>query len=192
MYRGIKGTFIYVCNPGLREYLKNHIETYEKQIPFRILRNEEVKPYVNGIPLLDISAAAGNFSELQSHSELTWIEPPFNITAKKGYFVCKVVGESMNERIPNGSYCLFKQDEGGSRNGKIVLVESTSINDSEFGSGYTVKEYHSEKKLSDEGWKHESIRLKPLSTLEEYEDIVLSEDDLLSFKVVGIFDRVIE
>ncbi|MFN8278644.1 MAG: DNA/RNA helicase domain-containing protein [Saprospiraceae bacterium] len=192
MYRGIKGTFIYACNPGLREYLKGHIETYKKQIPFRILRNEEVKPYVNSIPLVDISAAAGNFSELQSHSELTWIEPPFNISAKKGYFVCKVVGESMNKRIPNGSYCLFKQDEGGSRNGKIVLVESTSINDSEFGSGYTVKEYHSVKNISDEGWKHESIRLKPLSNLEEYEDIVLSEEDLLNFKVVGIFDRVIE
>ena len=192
MYRGIKGTFIYACNPSLREYLKEHIETYKKQIPFRILRNEEVKPYVNSIPLVDISAAAGNFSDLQSHSELTWIEPPFNISAKKGYFVCKVVGESMNKRIPNGSYCLFKQDEGGSRNGKIVLVESTSINDSEFGSGYTVKEYHSVKYISDEGWKHESIRLKPLSNLEEYEDIVLSEDDLLNFKVVGIFDRVIE
>jgi len=192
MYRGIKGTFLYACNPGLLEYLKGHIETYKKQIPFRILRNEEVKPYINSIPLVDISAAAGNFSELQSHSELKWIEPPFNISAKKGYFVCKVVGESMNKRIPNGSYCLFKQDEGGSRNGKIVLVESTSINDSEFGSGYTVKEYHSVKAVSNEGWKNESIRLKPLSNLEAYEDIVLSEDDLLNFKVVGIFDRVIE
>jgi DUF2075 family protein/DNA replication protein DnaC len=191
MYRGIKGTFIYACNPDLREYLKGHIETYKKQIPFRILRNEEVKPYVNSIPLVDISAAAGNFSELQSHSELTWIEPPFNISAKNGLFVCKVVGESMNKRIPNGSYCLFKQDEGGSRNGKIVLVESTLINDSEFGSGYTVKEYHSVKAVSKEGWKHESIRLKPLSNLEVYEDIVLSEEDLLNFKVVGIFDRVI-
>ena len=98
----------------------------------------------------------------------------------------------MNKRIPNGSYCLFKQDEGGTRNGKIVLVESTSIHDAEFGSGYTVKEYHSVKKISDEGWRHESIILKPLSTIEKYENIELSEDDLLDFKVVGIFDRVIE
>lgn len=191
MYRGVKGTYIYACNPGLREYLKEHIEAFKKEMPFRILRHEEVKPYVNSIPLVDISAAAGNFSDLQSHNELTWIEPPFNISAKKGYFVCKVFGESMNKRIPNGSYCLFKQDEGGSRNGKIVLVESTSINDSEFGSGYTVKEYHSLKNISDEGWSHESIILKPLSTSEEYKNIELSESDLLNFKVVGIFDRVI-
>lgn len=192
MYRGIKGTYIYACNKPLRDYLKQHIKSFKKEIPFRILRDEEVKPYINGIPLLDISAAAGNFSDLQSPSELTWIEPPFNISAKKGYFVCIVVGESMNKRIPNGSFCLFKQDEGGSRNGKIVLVESTSINDSEFGSGYTVKEYHSIKKITNHNhWRHETIILKPLSTKEGYEDIVLFEDDFLNLKVVGIFDRVI-
>lgn len=192
MYRGIRGTFIYACNSELRDYLKEHIETFKKETPFRILRFEEVKPYVNSIPLVDISAAAGNFSDLQSHSELTWIEPPFNIIAKEGYFVCKVVGESMNKRIPNGSYCLFKQDEGGSRNGKIVLVESTDIKDSDFGSGYTVKEYQSVKNLSDDEWRHESIVLKPMSTMEEYSDIVLTEDDLRNFRVVGIFERVIE
>lgn len=191
MYRGIKGTLIYACNQGLREYLKEHIETFKKEIPFRILHFEEVQPYINCIPLVDISAAASNFSDLQSPSELTWIEPPFNISAKKGYFVCKVVGESMNKRIPNGSYCLFKQDDGGSRNGKIVLVESTSIYDSDFGSGYTVKEYHSEKNFSVDGWNHESIRLKPLSSFDEYTDIFLSDDDLINFKVVGIFERVI-
>jgi len=51
----------------------------------------------------------------------------------------------MNKKIPNGSYCLFKQDEGGSRNGKIVLAEHYSIQDADFGAGYTVKEYHSTK-----------------------------------------------
>lgn len=76
---------------------------------------------------------------------MEWIELPFNIVVKPGYFVCKMVGESMNKVIPNGSYCLFKQDEGGSRNGKIVLIESSDIVDSEFGAGYTVKQYQSEK-----------------------------------------------
>ena len=191
MYRGIKGTYIYACNPGLREFLKEHIETFRKPIPFRILPTKEVKPYLNSIPLVDISAAAGNFSHLQLHSELTWIETPFTISSKKGYFVCQVLGESMNKKIPNGSYCLFKQDEGGSRNGKIVLVESRSINDSEFGSGYTIKEYHSVKNVSDETWSHESIYLRPLSSTEEYQDIILTPEELSDFKVVGIFDRVI-
>jgi phage repressor protein C with HTH and peptisase S24 domain len=141
---------------------------------------------------VDISAAAGNFSDLQQHSELTWIEPPFNISVKKGYFICKVIGESMNKKIPNGSFCLFKQDEGGTRNGRIVLVESTNIHDSEFGSGYTVKEYHSKWSNSNEERKHESIVLKPLSTNPKYSEIELSEDELNNFRIVGIFEKVIE
>jgi DUF2075 family protein len=192
MYRGIKGTFIYAYNKELREYLQNHIETFKKEIPFRILRFEEAIPYVNSIPLVDISAAAGNFSDLQQHSELTWIEPPINISVKKGYFICKVIGESMNKKIPNGSYCLFKQDEGGTRNGRIVLVESTNIHDSEFGSGYTVKEYHSEWSNSNDERKHESIVLKPLSTDPDYSEIELHKDELNNFRVVGIFEKVIE
>lgn len=191
MYRGIKGTFVYACNKELRDYLKQHIQTYQQKLPFRILQFEKVKPYVNAIPLVDISAAAGNFSDLQTHSELIWIEPPFNIAVKKGYFVCKVVGESMNKIIPNGSYCLFKQDEGGSRNGKIVLVESTDIRDSDFGSGYTVKEYQSNKIVIEDNWRHDSIVLKPFSTNVDYSDIILTEDELINFKVLGIFDRVL-
>jgi len=191
MYRGIRGTFIYAYNKELREYLKKHIETFKKEIPFRILSFEEVQPYVNSIPLLDISAAAGNFSDLQNHFELTWVELPVNISAKKGYFICKVVGESMNKKIPNGSYCLFKEDEGGTRNGAIVLVQSRHFEDSEFGSGYTIKEYNSKWKLSDER-KHELIVLKPLSTNADYSEIKLTEDELNDFKVVGIFVKVIE
>ncbi|MDP1843933.1 MAG: DUF2075 domain-containing protein [Sediminibacterium sp.] len=191
MYRGIKGTFVYACNKELREYLAQHIVKFKKEIPFRILPFNEVKPYVNSIPLVDISAAAGNFSDLQSPAEHTWVEPPFNITAKEGYFICKVVGESMNKKIPNGSYCLFKQDEGGSRNGKIVLVESMHIHDADFGAGYSVKEYHSKKNTSLDQWHHETITLKPLSYSDEFSEIELSHDELNSLKVVGIFERVL-
>jgi uncharacterized protein len=198
MYRGIKGTYIYACDPEMRAYLSRVIKTNVDKMNMKqfdilkILDFENVKPYKNAIPLVDIQAAAGNFSDLQSHSDLIWVEPPYGVKPEVGSFICKVVGESMNRKIPNGTYCLFKKDEGGSRNGKIVLVESTSINDSEFGSGYTVKEYHSVKNVNNEIWEHESIILKPLSNFEEYENIVLFDDDLINFRVVGIFDRVIE
>ncbi|MET3115343.1 SOS-response transcriptional repressor LexA [Pedobacter sp. CG_S7] len=191
MYRGIKGAFVYACNKDLNEYFKKHIKTYKAEVPFRILPFNEINPYVNAIPLVDISAAAGGFSDLQIHENFDWVELPFNISAKKGYFICKVVGESMNKKIPNGAYCLFRQDEGGTRNGKTVLVESTHVQDSDFGSGYTVKEYHREKKMNEDGWNHQSITLKPLSTDANFENIELSGDKLNSFKVVGIFERVI-
>jgi len=157
-----------------------------KTIPFN-----QVKPYVNAVPLVDISAAAGNFSDLQIHSDFEWIELPMNISAKEGYFVCKVIGESMNKKIPNGAYCLFKKDSGGSRNGKIVLVESTHINDSEFGSGYTVKEYFSSKNVNSESWNHESIKLRPLSFDSNYKEIEIKDDELNNFKVIGIFECIL-
>lgn len=191
MYRGIKGTFIYAYNKDLRDYLKKYIETFEKVIPFRKLRFEDVKPYVNSVPLVDISAAAGNFSDFQIHSDFEWIELPLNISVKEGYFVCKVIGESMNKRIPNGSYCLFKQDEGGSRNGKIVLVQHTSLQDQDTGSRYTVKEYHSLKSVGKEDWDHQSITLIPLSDNQEYKEIVLSASEIEELKVIGEFVKVL-
>lgn len=191
MYRGIKGTFIYAYNKELREYLKKHILSFKKEIPLRILRFEEVKQYVNSVPLVDISVAAGLFSDFNVHSDFEWIELPFNITAKKGYFVCKVAGESMNKKIPNGSYCLFKEHKEGSRNGEIVLVKHTSLQDSDFGSGYTVKEYHSKKNINEENWKHQQITLKPLSFNSEYQNINIPEDELSDFKVIGIFECVL-
>ena len=191
MYRGIKGAFIYACNEGLRNYLKDNIETFKREIPFRILPYTEVKPYVNSVPLVDITAAAGNFSDLQIHSDFDWIELPFNIAIKEGYFVCKIEGESMNKIIPNGSYCLFKKDFGGSRNGKIVLVESMNIQDADFGSGYTVKEYHSKKNTTNDEWSHQSITLKPLSYNMDYNDIELVDDELENLKVIGIFECVL-
>jgi DUF2075 family protein len=191
MYRGIRGTFIYACNKELRDYLKTHIVSYQPKLPFRILKADEVKPYVNSVPLVDITVAAGAFSDLQAQSDFEWVELPMNIAVKPGYFVCKVVGESMNKRIPNGSYCLFREDPGGSREGKIVLVQSTNIHDADFGSGYTVKEYHSEKNIGDERWNHTLIVLKPLSYDPEFVDIELSEDELTNFKVIGFFERVL-
>ena len=93
----------------------------------------------------------------------------------------------MNKRIPNGSYCLFRQYTGGSRNGKIVLVESGSIHDDDFGAGYTVKEYHRVKSDTYLDWSHDTIVLKPLSTLDRYREIVLRGDDARSYRIVGIF-----
>ncbi len=71
------------------------------------------------------------------------------------------------------------------------MIESTNIRDSEFGSGYTVKEYHSKKQIEGDEWYHESIALKPLSHESTYKDIELTGDELNSLKVVGVFDRVI-
>lgn len=193
MYRGIRGTYIYACDKDLREYFKEHIASHKTENKLRILPFADVKPYVNAVPIYDIYAAAGNFSELQMATEnFEWVELPMNVSIKKEYFVCQVIGESMNKKIENGSWCLFKKYSGGSREGKIVLVEHYNIQDSDFGSGFTIKSYHSEKNISEESWSHKSIVLKPLSFHPKFEDIILDESEISELRVIGEFITVLD
>ncbi len=195
MLRGIKGTYVYVCNKALRDYFSKHIAAYKTEKVVSILPKERVIPFENSAPIYDLKAAAGNFSELQIVNEnindYGWVEIPSRYKSSKDLFACRVDGESMNKVIPNGSICLFRKYSGGSRNGKIVLVEHTSIQDPDFGSGYTVKEYNSRKFSTDEQWKHESITLKPLSYNSDYKNIEIADDELVNLKVIGIFEMVL-
>lgn len=191
MLRGIKGTYVYVCDKNLREYFAEHLAKFksEKIIPFK--PKNTVIPYVNSVPLFDLKVAAGTFSELQTVSDCDWIEIPPRYKPSKDLFACTIIGESMNKVIPNGSICLFRKYSGGSRNGQIVLVEHTSIQDPDFGSGYTIKEYRSKKNIENEQWHHQSITLKPLSYDSEYKDIEIEQDELSELKVIGIFECVL-
>lgn len=192
LLRGIKGAFIYACNRDLQEYLSQFIplhHSYSSDIePFKIKSSKSD----NTIPYFNLSAAAGEFSELQKIDEpSSWLELPKEISHSPDFFACKVIGESMNKIIPNGSICLFRKYNGGSRNGKIVLAQSTEIQDNEFGSGYTVKEYKSVKAYSEEGWEHQNITLKPRSFDSNYEMLILDQSTLTDFRIIGIFERVL-
>ncbi|MDX8553108.1 DUF2075 domain-containing protein [Tenacibaculum sp. 1B UA] len=194
MLRGIKGTYVYVCDPHLRKYFESFIPKYEdnsENIDILIPQNEVI-PFENSIPLYDLKVAAGNFGNIQNIENVEWIRLPDRVQPNKELFACEVIGESMNKIIPNGSICLFKKYTGGSRNGQIVLVESTNIQDEDLGSCYTIKEYQSKKYHDENGWKHQSIILKPQSTDPSYSNIELKDNQLSNFKVVGIFDRVIK
>lgn len=88
------------------------------------------------------------------------------------------MGESMNRRIPNGAWCLFRANPTGTRQGKVVVVQHRSIADPETGGRYTVKLYTSEKVPAEEGdWRHERITLRPDSDRPEFEPIELAAGD---------------
>jgi DUF2075 family protein/predicted GIY-YIG superfamily endonuclease len=193
MLRGIKGTYVYACDPDLRDYLSQFIPSanQEEESSIKILPLDKVKPFENAIPLYNLNAAAGAFSDVQQVEDVDWISLPEDIKYSKNLFAARVLGESMNRIIPNGSICLFRKYEGGSRNGQIVLVEHTDLQDPNTSGAYTVKEYRSQKNQKGGEWKHASITLHPVSTEEEYEPIQLSEDEVSGLKVIGIFERVL-
>jgi uncharacterized protein len=195
LLRGIKGAYVYACDDKLRKYLSRHIPLVASEKPKKdiFLSLDEINPFKNCVPVFSLQAAAGEFGDIQSVNQVDWVELPPKYTPSEDLFACTVVGESMNKIIPNGSLCLFRKYRGGSRNGQIVLAELTDIQDSEFGSSYTVKEYQSNKSYDDTGqWTHDSILLKPISNDPSYENLVLENyDEGSSFRVVGVFECLI-
>jgi superfamily II DNA or RNA helicase/phage repressor protein C with HTH and peptisase S24 domain len=143
------------------------------------------------IPFYNFYAAAGSFTDLQSDKDFTLIGAPSFLKDNKDYFACRIVGESMNRVIPNGSTCLFKLYSGGSRNGKIVLVENRDLQDEDFNSAFTVKTYSSEKIVTEEGWSHTNIQLVPNSYDESYAPIGITEENGENMKIIGEFISII-
>ncbi len=168
--------------------LVNQEEFQSDQYPglkLKVLKHHEVKPFENAVPIYDLKIAAGQFSEEQLVSESDWVALPDSFRPQKGHFVTCVVGESMNKRIPNGAWCLFKANQGGSRNNKVVIVQHRDIQDQDTGASYTVKLYCSEKITEGDEWRHRRIVLKPDSYIEGYEELVLEDDSLVDLSVIG-------
>lgn len=143
------------------------------------------------IPLYDFYAAAGSFSELQTEKNFIDLETQEEYS-NGDYFACKVIGESMNKRIPNGSICVFKKYTGGSRNGKIVLIENRDLHDQDFNSAFTVKTYLSQKTHTEDGWQHTEILLKPNSYDDNFKDLIITEENAEGMKIIGEFVCVLK
>lgn len=200
MTRGQKGCYIFCTDQETGEYFarmakRRELPKNEASLPYQglglnVVSIDQAKPFITHVPIYDLQAAAGGFSEPQNLDDCEWVELPAYLKASEGMFVAQVVGESMNRRIPNGSWCLFKSNPGGSRNGKVVLVQHRSIEDPDHGGSYTIKVYHSEKDGKGDVYENKKIVLKPDSTGFGYAPIVLEDanDDLI---VIGEFLVVI-
>ena len=138
------------------------------------------------LPVYSLAAAAGGFSDGQEVRPLGWMPVSIDRALTKGMFVAKVKGRSMEPLIQDDSWCVFRYDKGGSRNGKVVLVESRHISDPEGGAHYTVKTYRSEIEHFDDGtWRHKKIVLSPRN--HEFREIVLENVEASAFRVTAEF-----
>lgn len=203
MLRGILGCYVYVCDPNLRKYFKKHMQVYgeikldedlvEGQLELE-LDEVELIPFENAVPLYSLKVAAGEFFPNEYSPDMELYPVSNGISLNEDYFACKIVGDSMNKIIEDGQIALFKKYTGGSRNGKVVLAKYFNYQDPDFNSAFTLKEYYSDKLISEEGWEHKRIVLKPKSYDNSYKEIeVLPEDiDRGEFNVIGVFVKVLE
>jgi DUF2075 family protein len=203
--RGLKGCYVYFMDKKTEEFVRSRIEgplanvtagvvepprstrPEAEELPFRKLPASKAHPYKNCVPLLDLKVAAGFFSKDQQvdWAELEWVQLPDDFKHKEGLFVAQVIGESMNRRVPNGSWCLFREQKGGTKQGKVVLAEHRDISDAEFGA-LTLKVYQSEKAgEEDGGWSHKKIVLQPDSTEPGFVPLVFEGQQLEGLRIVA-------
>ncbi len=193
MTRGMKGCYVYCTDAPLAAYLRSRLQAAAEVasaaeeptapsnvVPLRRVTKEEREAGMPAAPIIDLRFAAGAFSDTQAleGGAEEWAALPDWIRPQPGLFVAQVVGESMNRRIPNGAWCLFRANPAGTREGKVVVVQHRSIADPDTGGRYTVKRYSSEKVSAEEGgWRHQRITLWPDSDRSGYEPIVIDMVD---------------
>jgi len=144
------------------------------------------RPYVTHLPRYTLAVAAGKFLDNEEITEEGWEEAPVGMRLALGMFVARIVGRSMEPRIPDGSLCIFRSGVTGSRQGRLVLVEH-------MGGGtndrYTEKRYFSDKRQREDGsWDHAVIRLEPLNPEFEAWELNPEED---RFRVIAEFVEVL-
>ncbi len=196
MTRGMKGCYIWCSDPETNEYFKAMLGSGTEGEASLVAESEEVAtlPYSlekeseNSVPVFDLKAAAGAFSEEQAPEALGWWELPDHQAAQEGLFVAQVVGESMNLSIPNGSWCLFRANPGGTRNGKIVLAQHRDIADIDTGGHYTIKRYRSEKSVRGE---NKRVVLVPESNCSDYEALIFESRVTENLHIVAEFVSVV-
>ncbi|WP_394673521.1 DNA/RNA helicase domain-containing protein [Limnobacter sp.] len=200
MTRGMKGCYVYFTDEETRAHFKALLTELNKVEVAPMLNKYEGldlpivqagQEAANSVPIFDLKFAAGQFSEYQEADTFDHVVLPTHLHASEGYFVARVEGDSMNKRIHPGAWCLFHFNPQGTRNGKIVVVQHRRISDPELGGQYTIKRYKSEKHYGEDGVVTSVIVLKPESTNDQHEAIVLSAEDAEEMVVVAEFLTVV-
>lgn len=162
---------------------------FERHIEGRARAPVPVIPFRTHLPLYSLRPAAGRFGQDMEVEAEDWVPAPEGLRLTDRMFVARVTGRSMEPLIPDGSLCVFRHDVTGTRQGKLVLVQR--IGASETGGEFTIKRYTSRKAVTEEGWRHERIRLEPLNPEFEAWDLDPTELEGGPYWICGEFLRVL-
>lgn len=132
MTRGMKGCYVYCCDPALAEHFRELMA--EKQEVAEVVRieptvNDDVK-YIDFLSVYSIKAACGYFGEGEQVSELGWIQVERLGKLNRNMYVVQAAGHSMEPQKPyNGKLNLRMPSELHSRVAAFVATSGTTIND---------------------------------------------------------------
>ena len=169
-------------------------------VSFIVIPASEVpteKRYTQFIPLYSVRAACGSFEDSKTLPEEEaegWVDiSETKVKANKNMFLVHAIGNSMAPKINDGELCVFElygEENAGSREGEIVLTQCIGKDD-DYECSYTIKEYHSNKAINDDGtWEHTSIQLKSINP--DYQSIDVSPEEAPALRVIGILKAVLK
>ena len=192
MTRGMKGCYIYCCDPALAEHFRELMAkklTVQNEVRIEAVVNDDVK-FIDFLPVYSLKAACGYFGEGEAVNEDGWIQAEGIGKLNRNMFVVQAIGHSMEPQIHDGDFCVFRANPAGSRQGKIVLVQHYNYYDPDYAGAYSIKEYSSVKSFDEFGnWQHEKIELLPLN--KDYNPIIIDAEDAEEFRVIGEFVGII-
>ena len=131
--------------------------------PFPVL---DVRPTGGreAVPVYGLVAAAGGFGASQSPEPVGWALVKTRRALDGSMFIAKVEGHSMEDGIPDGSYCLFRGFAAGDApnaialDGRRVVVELRETAEAELGGRYTLKRWKVAAMGSDGGAAEVELR----------------------------------
>lgn len=175
MLRGIKGTYLYVCDPDLREYFKHHIYINKNKIQKPAVHFSLRIPYLSGLISLPVfeSVGCGEFMFADTNvQEMISVKKNLLSMGLK-YFVLKTSGDSMNlAGVNDGDLILCRKCYAPNEGDKVIAL---------IGDDAILKEFH---KLKD------AVILKPLSSNASHKNLIFTKDD--EIKIQGVMVRVLK
>jgi hypothetical protein len=183
-----KRNVLFIVDDKLEEkYIKKMFNrifdiTEEKEQPelFKIpgiafIKDYQKHAYKDALPFYTLQAACGKFGEGQDVEAKGWVKVIERKGMGEGWFVVQAKGKSMEPKIPDGSYCIFRPVPAGSKEGRILLVQHHSITDTATSGSYTIKKYTRSIEMDKNGEEVKTIILEPLNR--DYKPIVLESGD---------------
>jgi transcriptional regulator with XRE-family HTH domain len=144
----------------------------------------------NAVPFYPLEIAAGKFAEGRLPGEPSGWVIVDSKHSSEDFFASRVKGSSMEPTIPDGSICLFKKYSGGSRQGKVLLVQVRGLVDPDTGSSFVLKRYKRITALNDAD-DRSNVIIQLLSDNREYDPIQLKGLSEEAISTLALFVKVL-
>jgi SOS-response transcriptional repressor LexA len=124
----------------------------------------EAEQFQTALPVYDLAVSAGAFSTAQSPEPMGWARVKPTHPIDRSMFAARVVGESMEPGVSDGSWGIFRMFPAGTApaatalDGRRVIVQLRDEEDPDTGGRYTFKRWRVTKLSADGGVEEVELR----------------------------------